>query len=60
LTPLEEGLVRTIDYFRAVLGGSAPQPLTRAAAEAYAAARLSGEAALSHQRQAADFERLRA
>jgi UDP-glucuronate decarboxylase len=60
LTPLQEGLVRTIDYFRSVLGGSAPQPLTRAAAEAYATARLAGEAALSHQREDADFERLRA
>jgi UDP-glucuronate decarboxylase len=53
--PLEEGLARTIPYFRAALAGSDVRPLPRQAAEAYAAARIGASAA-----ECDDAQRLRA
>jgi UDP-glucuronate decarboxylase len=57
VTPLEEGLMRTIAYFRGVLSGDQVQPLPRQAVEAYAAARLGADAGIE---VATGAQRLRA
>ena len=59
-TALEDGLKRTIAYFRQALAGNEPLHLPRQAAEAYAAARLADRAPEAAERYDADRERLRA